>query len=418
MRSRKIHAYTVLVLCIGVSLVVVQPGAFGSTQTQRPGGIVRVALRGADVDSLDPAISYEVASGLLLGPTCASLLSYGDGPHGTSALRPEVASGFPRSSDDGRTLTFTLRDGFRFSDGTPVRATAFVRAINRMLSPEMKSPWAFYLGDIVGAEHVLAGKATAAAGVVGKGRTLVIRLERPIPDFPARTSFLCAVPPALPADREGVAVIPAAGPYYIAEYRPAERIVIRRNRFYGGSRPQRVEGFDVDLRVGSQEEVLDRIERGDADWGWALSSVYLDPARRLAAKYGVNRSRFFLRPGTTFRGYAFNTSRPLFRNNPQLRRAVNFAIDRAAFRRASGGLFSSGSRTSTCHRAWRASEMPVSTLSKLPTSAAHERLPVDIRGVGRSCSTRSTCLTICRSHRGSSRTSRRSGWTCESRRSR
>ena len=341
MRSRKIYAYTVLVLCIGVSLVLVYPGASGSTQTQPPGGIVRVAIKGTDIDSLDPAISYAVASGLLLAPTCASLLSYSGGPHGTSALRPEVASGFPRSSADGRTLTFTLRDGFRFSDGTPVRASAFVRAINRTLTPEMQSPWAVYLRDIVGAEQMLAGKATVAAGVVGKGRTLVIRLERPIPDFPARTSFLCAVPPALPADREGVAVIPAAGPYYITEYRPTERIVIRRNRYYGGSRPQHVDGFDVDLRVGSQEEVLDRIERGDADWGWALSSVYFDPARGLAAKYGVNKSQFFLQPGTTFRGYAFNTSRPLFKDNPRLRQAVNYAIDRAAFRRASGGLFSS-----------------------------------------------------------------------------
>ena len=35
-------------------------------------------------------------------------------------------------------------------------------------------------------------------------------------------------------------------------------------------------------------------------------------------------------------GFVFNTSRPLFRDNPKLRRAVNFAVDRAAIRRASG----------------------------------------------------------------------------------
>ena len=195
-------------------------------------------------------------------------------------LRPEVASGFPRSSADGKTLTFTLRDGFRFSDGTPVRASAFVRAINRTLAPEMKSPWAVYLRDIVGAEQSPGGEGDNSGrrrrqGTYPRDPARAARSRT----SPARTSFLCAVPPALPADREGVAVIPAAGPYYITEYRPAERIVIRRNRFYGGSRPQHVDGFDVDLRVGSQEEVLDRIERGDADWGWALSSVYFDPAR-------------------------------------------------------------------------------------------------------------------------------------------
>lgn len=331
-----------LALCMGVSLVLAQPSALGAEEKVRPGGIVRVALRGADVDSLDPALTYSVASGILLDPTCALLLRHAREPHVLgSSLQPEVAAGYPRVSGDGKTYTFTLRSSFRFSDGTSVQASAFARAINRTLARGVKSPWAAYTRDIVGAEAVLAGKTTAATGVVAQGNTLVVRLKRPVPDFVARTSFLCAVPPALPADPEGLAAFPAAGPYYIAEYRPAERVVLRRNPFYGGERPHHVDGFTVDLRVSSHEEVLDRIERGEADWGWALAPVYFDPARKLAAKYGVNKSQFFLQPGSTFRGYAFNTSRPLFRDNPQLRRAVNFAIDRAGLRRAAGGPLSS-----------------------------------------------------------------------------
>jgi peptide/nickel transport system substrate-binding protein len=306
----------------------------GSVSKPKSGGVVRVALRNADLDSLDPALAYSVAAYTLLDTTCALLLR-------GSPLAPEVASGFPHISRDGKTYTFTLRNGFRFSDGTPVRASAFARAINRTLVPGVESPWAAYTRNIVGAEDVLAGKTRGAAGVAAQGNTLVVRLKRPAPDFPAQTTFMCAVPPALPADPEGVDAFPAAGPYYVAEYRPAERVVIRRNRFYGGKRLHHVDGFTVDLRVSSHEEVLDRIERGTADWGWALAPAYFDPARKLAAKYGVNESRFFLQPGLTFRGYAFNVSRPLFRNNPKLRRAVNFAIDRSAFRRAAGGPLSS-----------------------------------------------------------------------------
>jgi peptide/nickel transport system substrate-binding protein len=323
-----------LALGIGVVGLLVHPGAPASAPKVRSGGVVRVALRSADLDSLDPALSYSVASYVLLDTTCAVLLR-------GSPLTPEVAAGFPRVSRDGKTYTFTLRTGFRFSDGTPVRASAFARAINRTLAPGVESPWAAYTRNIVGAEDVLAGRTRGAAGVAARGNTLVVRLKRPAPDFPAQTTFMCAVPPALPADPEGVAAFPAAGPYYVAEYRPAERVVIRRNRFYGGKRPHHVDGFTVDLRVSSHEEVLDRIERGTADWGWALAPAYFDPARRLAAKYGVNESQFFLQPGFTFRGYAFNVSRPLFRNNPKLRRAVNFAIDRTAFRRAAGGPLSS-----------------------------------------------------------------------------
>jgi peptide/nickel transport system substrate-binding protein len=312
------------------------PGAVGSARGAHQSRTVRVLYRGADLDSLDPALSYSVASFYLVDPTCALLLR-----PSKAGLKPEVAAALPRITHRGRTYTFTLRDGFRFSDGAPVRASAFANAIDRMLAPEVKSPWAAYLVDIVGAQRVLSGKAVSASGVVARGNTLVIRLARPVPDFSARTSFLCAVPPNLPADREGIAVFAAAGPYYVADYRPNDRVLLQRNRFYGGTRPQRVDEFDVDLRASSQEEVLDQVGSGAADWGWALPQVYFDPARRLAAKYGVNKSRFFVEPGTTFRGYAFNTSRPLFRDNPQLRRAVSFAIDRSALRRVAGGPLSS-----------------------------------------------------------------------------
>jgi peptide/nickel transport system substrate-binding protein len=319
-------------LCIGVFLALFEPGAVNSSSHIRSGGIIRVALRAADVDSLDPALGYSEASFYLLDTTCALLLR--QSPEG---LRPEVAAELPRSTPNHRQYTFTLRSNVRFSDGSPVRASAFARGINRALAPGVKSPWAAYARDIVGAGKVLAGKASTASGIVARGNTLIVRFRRPVPEFPAwAASFPCAVPPTLPADPEGIAVFPAAGPYYIADYRPGDHVVIRRNRFYRGERPHHVDGFDVDLGAGSHEEVLDRIERGDVDWGWVLTPAYFDPARRLAAKYGVNRSQFFVGPGYTLRGYVLNTSRPLFKNNLKLRQAVNFAIDRSAFRRAAG----------------------------------------------------------------------------------
>jgi peptide/nickel transport system substrate-binding protein len=324
-------------LSITALVALVQSGAVRPASQRQSGGIVRIALRSADVDSLDPALGYSVASFMLLDPTCALLVRIT--PQG---LVPEVAAGLPRSSLDRTTYTFTLRSEFRFSDGTPVRASAFARAINRTLARGVDSPWAAYTREIVGAERVLAGKTSSAAGVVARGNTLVVRLKRPVPDFPAQTAgFLCAVPPALPADPEGVVAFPGAGPYFVSDYRPGETVVIRRNPYYRGKRPHHVDGFDVDLQASSHEDVLDRIERDEADWGWALTPVYFDPARQLAAKYGVNQSRFFVEPGYTVRGYVFNTSRPLFKDNPRLRRAVNFAIDRSALRQAGGGRLES-----------------------------------------------------------------------------
>jgi hypothetical protein len=55
-----------------------------------------------------------------------------------------------------------------------------------MLDPTMRSPAVAlgYLGDIIGADDVLRGKASAPSGVVARGDKLVIRLRKPVPDFP------------------------------------------------------------------------------------------------------------------------------------------------------------------------------------------------------------------------------------------
>lgn len=329
----------------GLQVIGAERAAFGSiARAEQEGGIFRISLNAfSGIDYMDPALSSTPPGWALLDTTCARLMAYPDKPPPEGfRLQPEVAADFPAVSRDGTTYTFRLRSGFRFNDGTPLRASAFARAINRILAPEMNSPGLQYARDIVGAGRVLAGKAAAAAGVVARGNTLVVRLTRPAPDFPHRTAstFFCAVPPSLPIDAEGVGAFPAAGPYYVAEYRRGERVVLRRNPFYGGRRPHHVAGFDVDLRAASPQEVLRRVERGEADWGHTLAGIYFDPALALVEKYGLNRSQLFLRPGLTLRMLAFNSSRPLFRNNPRLRRAVNFALNRRALVSTGGSLVS------------------------------------------------------------------------------
>jgi peptide/nickel transport system substrate-binding protein len=331
-----------IAICGTLLLVYAQTGATVSTSTTtRDGGIFRVIFSAvAGLDYVDPALASSVPGWTVLDTTCARLLAYPDKPP-PDAYRfvPEVATGFPRISADRKTYTFTLRRGFRFSDGTPVRASAFARAIHRTLVPGVNSPGAQHTRDIVGARDVLAGRSTKVSGVDARGYKLTIRFRRPAPDFLHRTTttFLCAVPPTLPADPEGVGAFPAAGPYYVAEYRPAERVVLRRNRFYHGKRPHHVNGFDVNLRALSPQEVVSRVDRGDADWGHTTAGIYFDESLRIVEKHGINRTRFFVRPGFTLRLLAFNSARPLFRDNPNLRKAVNFALNRRAIVNGTNG---------------------------------------------------------------------------------
>jgi peptide/nickel transport system substrate-binding protein len=330
----------IAMLAAGAVLLGSAALAVSSGRTVRSGGMVRVTTFPGAFDSVDPALAYNALTWSLLDTTCARLFNYPDNPppQGFRAV-PEVAAGYPRITHNGRTFTFKLRKGFRFSNGAPVKASAFARQINRMLSPAMHSPGLQYVQDIVGASDVLAGKKSSARGVVAKGMTLVVSFTRAVPDFPAWTTmpFFCAVPPTLPVDAEGVSTLAGAGPYHVARQVRGRSIVLKRNPFYRGSRPRHVDRFVVDFSATGFDGVLDRIEAGQADVGFAPPPFYFAPGRKLAQKYGVNRSRFFLEPGLTLKAFALNTSRPLFRSNPKLRRAVNFAVDREALQRAGGG---------------------------------------------------------------------------------
>lgn len=345
--GRRYLVVALLALMVG-SVVLAQAGSQAGSAAHarggasKDGGIFRVSYSPqAPLTYVDPALAGGPISAPIVDATCARLYTHPDAASPRSyGLQPEVAASYSVSKDL-KTWTFRLRSGFGFSNGEPVRASAFAHAIHRVLQPAVQSPGVAFMRDIVGADDVLAGRAETARGVVARGNTLVVTLTRPARNFLARTAlpYFCAVPPWLPSSAEGLGEYPSAGPYSITEYRKGDRIEIRRNRHYGGRRRIHLDGFDVNLRGGGSNpaELLRGVERGDADWGWMLSGVYMSPGLDFVKKYGLNKSRFWMLRGSGLRMLAFNTSRPLFRNNLRLRQAVNLALDRRALVASSYG---------------------------------------------------------------------------------
>src|SRR5207302_10256518 len=108
-----------------------------------------------------------------------------------------------------------------------------------------------YLAAVVGAGASVSGKVSHIAGVIADGDTLTIRLLAPVSDFLARISqpaTSCAVPSNTPVNRNGVNVIPSAGPYYVTSYTPRQGVVLTRNPNYRGRRPHHF--ARIELAVG------------------------------------------------------------------------------------------------------------------------------------------------------------------------
>ena len=314
--------------------------AAGSPRGVKDGGTFRIAQPAGSFLAIDPALVSSNADLHLTDAACGNLMAYPSKPLPAGGiLRPELAETDPVVSKDGRTYTFTIRKDARFSDGSRLTARAFARAIERALDPAMKSG---YVGPglaaaLVGGEDVLAGKAKTPSGVSAKGRVLTLKVTKRDLRFLEWMQELCAVPPSLPADPEGArAPLASPAPYYVAEYVPGERLVLERNRFYRGMRPHHVDRFVADLGAGAGA-VIDDIASGKIDFS---STNFGERASELQQRYGVNKpqGQFFVVPGNSLGMFVLNASGPLFKNNPKLRQAINFAVDRKALTRERGPL--------------------------------------------------------------------------------
>ncbi len=336
-------------LWLSVAMLAVGTGLFATAQianasggsSSRKGGVFLFGTTGASTH-IDPQVAYVTTAWWLEYATAAKLYNYPDrrGQAG-DRLVPEVASGF-RVSNSGKTYTFTIRKGFRFSNGEPVTAKSFQYAIDRAANHDLASPAAQFITDpngtdIVGAKAVNHGAATHVSGVVAKGNRLVIRLTRPDNTFLTKLAlpFFQATSTALPLTHEVTGGYPSAGPYFFKANEVNVLTSIRRNpnwkRGPGRMRPRNLTGLDTQWNLNEQT-AFNLTRANQLDEGPLPAAE----VQGVASQYGVNKSRFWARPVGCIGALSFNNNRPLFRNNLALRRAVNWAVDRRAYAGTAG----------------------------------------------------------------------------------
>jgi ABC-type transport system substrate-binding protein len=351
MRRKHLLSLFMLVLGVGMLVAAVSVGVAGSAVKKAgsaeasKGGTLRLNMADADFDFVDPQLAYRTDDWSMIYATSMPLVGFEEKSGAAGAqLTPQAATAFPTVSKDGRTYTFHIRPGLKFSNGSPVTAASFQRSWERILSPKMGSPLGVNLdlqNVIKGGTTFLDGKAAHISGIKAKGNTISFTLTKPNATFVSILSmqWFTPVKPNMPYDAKGVNVYPAAGPYYIASRDPGRSTVLKRNPYYKGSRPANPDQIVFTPNTNPDQSLL-QTKAGQVDLD--ISQVPSASSGDIAKQYGVNKGRFWVGPTSCVSYMAMNNARAPF-NNLNVRKAVEYAIDRPAQVRLLGAY--AGKRT-------------------------------------------------------------------------
>jgi DNA-binding SARP family transcriptional activator/ABC-type transport system substrate-binding protein len=365
-RSYAVGGHLIGSIAAGAGLVAVTVRSqerYDDTIAGLEGNVARILLPAYFTITQEPALTDIETNPLMVQieeATCAKLLNYSDSAvRGGWQLQPEIAISMPAISPDGRTYTFTVGPGYRFSppSNEPVTAEVLRYSIERALSPGLGSgaPGPSVIADIAGEGGFRAGTSDHISGLRAVGDRLMVTLKRPSADFLERLAlpYFCPVPIGTPIVKKGVQDVapPSAGPYYMALPRDTgELMILKRNPNYAGPRPHEFDAFAI--REGIDPgEAIGRVEQGTWDavaevnkWVTNVPPVedpLFAPSGELERSWPASSAgpgdgpAYQTTPLPLVDYLAFNASRPLF-SRRQIRSAVASVLDRSALATSRG----------------------------------------------------------------------------------
>ena len=323
-------------------------GGGGSGSSSSPSSTAAASHKGGTFTILanssfgvaDPAQNYTLEEWQLLINTHDGLTQFKrvGGTEGTKIV-PDLATALPTPTDGGKTYVFHIRPGIKFSDGTTMKPSDFVRTFERQFT--VPGPTSFYSG-IVGADKCTAKKCDLSKGVVAddSAMTLTIHLTAPDTEFFDKIAlpFAYVVPGKTPLKLTGNNVPPGTGPYMWQSYNPNKAAVLVRNPYFKlWSKDAQPEGYPDKIiekyGLPISEEVT-QVQNGQADEVFDGDVIPSDRLSELNSPQYQNQVH--VNPLTADWYFALNTKTAPF-NNLKARQAINFAADRNAYVKIGGG---------------------------------------------------------------------------------
>jgi len=177
------------------------------------GGELHVTIK-SDPKTLNPLMAEDAASDVVRYLTGGVLIRVN---RKTQENEPELASSWT-VDENGRRITFKLRDGVNFSDGSPFSSADVVATVNAALDPNLHSPKADPLRA--------GGKAAVSAP---DAHTVRMEFEHPIAGIERLFDEIAISPERMAGKADSATVL---GPFSVSEQRAGEYLLLKRNPYY------------------------------------------------------------------------------------------------------------------------------------------------------------------------------------------
>ncbi|MFF1915087.1 ABC transporter substrate-binding protein [Streptomyces sp. NPDC058239] len=322
-------------------------GNSGAAGTPEKGGTLTV-LNSKPQDDFDPARLYTSGGGNVPSLVFRTLTTRNreDGAAGAKVV-PDLATDLGTPSKNATVWTYTLKDGLKYEDGTAITSADIKYGIERSFAAEL-SGGAPYLRDwlIGGADYQGPYKDKKGLDSIETpdAKTIVFHLNKPEGEFPflATQTQTTPVPKAKDKGTKYEEHPISSGPYKVVKNEgDGERLVLERNPHWSPATDEERKAYPdrIDVRSGLDSAVINqRLSASQgADAAAVTTDTNLGPAE-LAKVTGDKK--LAARVGTGHFGYtnyiAFNPKVKPF-DNPKVRQAISYAVDRSSVVNAAGG---------------------------------------------------------------------------------
>ncbi|MBW3077831.1 ABC transporter substrate-binding protein [Bifidobacterium simiiventris] len=312
------------------------------------GGTLNILTSSTEMD-LDPAKSQGLPT-TSNGYIFRRLTAWKVTANGETKVVPDLATDTGTASDDGRTWTYTLKDGLKFSDGTAITSKDIKYGLERSFADSLTGGLSYHKTLLEGAQdyHGPYDGEELDSIETPDDKTIVFHLNAPFGDWPWVASLAAFTPvPNGKAPSSGYGKTPvASGPYMVESNEAGKQAVLVRNKYWDSKTDEvRTAGPDkIVFKMGQDTSVAAQsIMQGTGEGKNSFLSGFVPAAQLAQAQANPTYKKLLATSGDGALEYlAINTKRV---TNLKVRQAIEYAVDKQAYRTASGGEIAGGFAT-------------------------------------------------------------------------